>query len=115
LAVKPRAIIADEPVSALDVSIQAQILNLFEDVGRDDGLSMIFIAHQLAVVAHISERVLVMYLGRVVEEGPTESVLAQPAHPYTRALYRWLPVPGPLPFAPGDLRRDRSATGHGRS
>jgi peptide/nickel transport system ATP-binding protein/oligopeptide transport system ATP-binding protein len=95
LAARPKAIIADEPVSALDVSIQAQILNLFEDVGSEIGSSMIFIAHQLSVVAHISQRLLVMYLGRVVESGPTDAVLGAPAHPYTQALLAAHPSPEP--------------------
>jgi oligopeptide/dipeptide ABC transporter ATP-binding protein len=86
LAVEPSMIIADEAVSALDVSIQAQILNLFDDLVRDLGLSLMFISHQLAVIAHLTERVAVMYLGRIVESGPTAEVFAHPRHPYTAAL-----------------------------
>jgi oligopeptide/dipeptide ABC transporter ATP-binding protein len=86
LAVQPSVIIADEPVSALDVSIQAQILNLFAELVDELGVSLLFISHQLAVVAHVAERVAVMYLGRIVEEGPTSEVFARPRHPYTAAL-----------------------------
>jgi oligopeptide/dipeptide ABC transporter ATP-binding protein len=86
LALQPAAIIADEPVSALDVSIQGQILNLLEDLRSELGLSTLIIAHQLSVIAHITQRVVVMYLGRVVEEGETEEVFANPSHPYTVAL-----------------------------
>jgi oligopeptide/dipeptide ABC transporter ATP-binding protein len=86
LALEPDAIIADEPVSALDVSIQGQILNLLEGLRSELGLSTLIIAHQLSVIAHITQRVIVMYLGRVVEEGPTDEVFANPSHPYTVAL-----------------------------
>jgi oligopeptide/dipeptide ABC transporter ATP-binding protein len=86
LSLSPRVIIADEAVSALDVSIQAQILNLFSDLIRELGLSMIFIAHQLSVIAQLSDRVAIMYLGRIVETGPTVSVFNSPRHPYTSAL-----------------------------
>jgi oligopeptide/dipeptide ABC transporter ATP-binding protein len=86
LALQPRIIIADEAVSALDVSIQAQILNLFGELIRDLGLSMIFIAHQLSVIAQLSDRVAIMYLGRIVETGPTADVFTRPRHPYTDAL-----------------------------
>jgi len=86
LALKPRVIIADEAVSALDVSIQAQILNLFGELIRDLGLGMIFIAHQLSVIAQLSDRVAIMYLGRIVETGPTAAVFNNPHHPYTAAL-----------------------------
>jgi oligopeptide/dipeptide ABC transporter ATP-binding protein len=86
LALQPKIIIADEAVSALDVSIQAQVLNLFEQLIRDLGLGTIFIAHQLSVIAHLSQRVAIMYLGRIVETGPTPAVFARPAHPYTAAL-----------------------------
>jgi oligopeptide/dipeptide ABC transporter ATP-binding protein len=88
LALKPRVIIADEAVSALDASIQAQILNLFGELLRDLGLSMIFISHQLSVVAHLADRVAVMYLGRIVETGTTADVFARPRHPYTEALLK---------------------------
>ncbi|TFF27205.1 ATP-binding cassette domain-containing protein [Jiella endophytica] len=86
LATRPDFIVADEPVSALDVSIQAQVVNLLADLRRDLGLTMLFIAHDLHVVRHLSTRAVVMYLGRIVEEGPSEKVFGAPAHPYTRAL-----------------------------
>jgi oligopeptide/dipeptide ABC transporter ATP-binding protein len=86
LSLKPELLIADEPVSALDVSVQAQILNLLEDLNRQLGLTTIFIAHQLAVIAHLCQRVMIMYLGRVVETGPTGEVFVNPRHPYTQAL-----------------------------
>jgi len=86
LAVEPSIIIADEAVSALDVSVQAQIINLFEGLIADLGLAIVFISHQLAVIAHMADRVAVMYLGRIVETGPTAEVFARPRHPYTAAL-----------------------------
>jgi oligopeptide transport system ATP-binding protein len=92
LAVEPEIIIADEPVSALDVSIQAQVINLMEDLQKKMQLSYIFISHDLSVVGHLCHRVLVMYLGRMVESGPTNSLLYQPRHPYTRALLSAVPV-----------------------
>ncbi len=91
LAVEPRVIIADEPVSALDVSVQATILRLFEDLGERLGLTILFISHNLAVVRHLSRRVVVMYLGRIVEEGEREPVFVDPRHPYTQALLEAAP------------------------
>ncbi len=95
LAVQPKVIIADEPVSALDVSIQAQILNLLARLVREMDLSMIFIAHDLSVVKHVSDRVAVMYLGKIVELGSATDVIERPRHPYTRALISAIPRPDP--------------------
>jgi oligopeptide/dipeptide ABC transporter ATP-binding protein len=86
IALDPALLVCDEPVSALDVSVQAQILNLFLDVQQRLGIAMLFISHDLAVVRHLTDRIVVMYAGRVVEEGSTEQVCAEPHHPYTRAL-----------------------------
>jgi peptide/nickel transport system ATP-binding protein len=91
----PRLIICDEPVSALDVSVQAQILNLLEDMKARYGLTLIFIAHDLAVVKNVSDRVVVMYLGKVCEVGPPDEIYKNPAHPYTAALLAAIPVPDP--------------------
>ena len=96
LALNPRFIIADEPVSALDVSIQAQIINLLGDLQQKLGLTILFISHDLRVVRHITHRVAVMYLGRVMELGPTEEVFSRPYHPYTSVLTKAAPVMDPL-------------------
>jgi oligopeptide/dipeptide ABC transporter ATP-binding protein len=102
LALSPRVIVADEPVSALDVSVRAQVVNLLSDLRDDMGLALLFISHDIGLVAHISDRVAVMYLGEIVEIGETSEVLANPQHPYTRGLLDAVPKTHP------SLRRQRS-------
>jgi peptide/nickel transport system ATP-binding protein len=108
LVIEPELIICDEPVSALDVSVQAQILNLLEDLKAKYGLTLVFIAHDLAVVKNISDRVAVVYLGKICEVGSPDDLYATPAHPYTAALLRSIPVPDPTvpPVQSGLLQGD---------
>ena len=101
MVMEPELVVADEPISALDVSIQAQVVNMFEELQEQMGLTYLFIAHDLSVVKHISDRIGVMYLGNLVEYGATPDIFSHPLHPYTKALFSAIPIPDPT------IRRER--------
>ncbi|MEM9221878.1 MAG: ABC transporter ATP-binding protein [Pseudomonadota bacterium] len=117
LVLEPSFVVADEPVSMLDVSVRAGVLNVFRDVRKRLGLTAIYISHDLALVRYVCERTLVMYLGRIVEDGPTEEIVREPLHPYTKALVAAVPEPhpdqsrAPLPIKPGSPDARRQPTG----
>ncbi|UOQ57455.1 ATP-binding cassette domain-containing protein [Leucobacter allii] len=112
MALSPEVLICDEPVSALDVSVQAQVLNLLERMRTDHGLGMLFISHDLSVVRNVSDRVAVMYLGKIVEIGDTDGVYGSPAHPYSRALIASVPMAGTAASADAELRGELPSPMH---
>ena len=108
LSVKPDFILCDEPISALDVSVQAQVVNMLQDIQEETGVTYLFIAHDLSMVRHISDRIGVMYLGNIVEIADSEDLYTKPAHPYTQALLSSMPEPDPTKQGKSDHSRGRS-------